>query len=450
MKLKANTPLNVFLAFGSDERVLVGRLAMDGNVGVFEYAADFARHGLELNPLRRQHGSGLHRAAMPREFDGLHGIFSDSLPDAWGQALIRRLAGKRNVPFRSLTAIDKLGIVGQRGPGALVYEPALKRDDVDEINLDALANESLSILEGEGESDVSLLERVGGSSGGARPKALVGIDARGHIVAGDATLPDGYDAWIVKFRSSKNDLPDVSGLEATYAGMARAAGIRMAETRLLPAQTPASGYFATKRFDRRAGNRRLHMSSVCALAEAPWEYGSIDYGDLHNIVRYVTRDHQAVELIFRRMVFNVLAHNRDDHTKQHAFLMDENGKWQLAPAYDLTYSGGPGNEHYLAVNGRGGDDITVNDLLAVGRKQSLNEPAMREVIEQVSETVHRFGEFAAPYGTSTDTTREVSRVLEAELQRVHGRIVAIPSVGGEDSDAAVTQKYEGRSQEGEF
>lgn len=445
MKLKPNTPLHVYLSFAPNDRIFVGRLAMDGNRGAFEYAPDFAARGMELSPLRPHNGIGLHFATMPREFDGLHGIFADSLPDAWGQALIRRLADKRNVSFRSLTAIDKLSIVGQRGPGALAYEPALEVEEVDEINLDTLANESLSILEGEGTPEVSRLERLGGSSGGARPKVLVGIDARSHIVAGDATLPDGYDAWLVKFRSSKNDPGDIGALEAAYADMARTAGISMAETRLFPAQRLVVGYFGTKRFDRLPGNRRLHMSSVCALADAPWEYASIDYGDLHNFVRYVTRDHQAVEAIFRRMVFNVLAHNRDDHSKQHAFLMDSNGTWTLAPAYDLTYSRGPGNEHYLAVNGRGGDDITVDNLFAVGRKQSLNETMMREAIEQVTDAVRRFSEFAAVYGTSNETVREVSRALDAQLKRVHGRAITIPTPMGEESDAEVTNRYDRRS-----
>lgn len=423
MKRMANTPLHAFLSFAPEQRVFVGRLAMDGNVGVFEYASDFAAHGLELSPLRPQHGARLQRATMPRAFDGLPSIFADSLPDAWGHALIRRLATQRSISFAALTAIDKLSIVGRRGPGTLMYEPALERDEIDEIDeidLDALAGESLTILAGEDGSDVSRLERLGGSSGGARPKVLVGIDARGRIVAGDATLPEGYDAWIVKFKSSNADPPDVGALEAAYADMARAAGISMAQTRLLSAQRPVGGYFATKRFDRRSGNRRLHMSSVCALAEAPWEYASIGYDDLHNIVRYVTRDHRAVEEIFRRMLFNVIAHNRDDHTKQHAFLMDADGNWTLAPAYDLTYSRAPGNEHYLSVNGRGGDDITVHDLLAVGRKQSLNEAAMRAAIEHVSDAVHRFGEFAAMYGTSAESVREVSRALDAQLRRVHG------------------------------
>jgi serine/threonine-protein kinase HipA len=442
VKLKPHTALKVSLSFAQGNRIFVGRLAMDGNVGVFEYARDFADRSIELSPLRPHHGSGLHYAPMPREFDGLHGIFADALPDAWGQALIRRLADTRNVPFRSLTALDKLGIVGSRGSGALIYEPAFEREAVDEINLDAVANESLAILEGEGRPAISRLERLGGSSGGARPKALIGIDARGSIVAGDNVLPDGYDAWIVKFRSSRNDPADIGALEASYADMARAAGITMAETRLFPARAPLVGYFGTKRFDRLPGNRRLHMSSLCALADAPWEYGSIDYGDLHNIVRYVTRDHRAVEAAFTRMVFNVLAHNRDDHTKQHAFLMDEHGEWTLAPAYDLTYSRGPGNEHYLAVNGRGGDDVTVEDLITVGRKHSLNESSMRERIDIVSDAVKRFGEFAHRYGTSQETVREVSRALDAQLQRVHGRRVAVPSPADEESDAAVTREIE--------
>lgn len=425
MKFQRGRPLHVYLQFAPSERVFVGRLAMDGNRGVFEYAVDFAKHGMELSPLSPQHGRGLHYATKPRDFEGLPAIFGDSLPDAWGQALMRRLCQNEQISFLSLSALDKLSIVGRRGPGALVYEPSTDRSSAIDLNLDALARASTVILD-EGETPrLRQLERVGGSSGGARPKALIGLNPLGEIVSGDDELPDGFEAWIVKFPSSGNDPADAGPLEAAFADMARAGGLDVAPTQLLPARDSRYGYFATQRFDRLNGNRRFHMSSVCALAQAPWEYASIDYSDLHNIVRYVTRDHQAVVEVFRRMVFNVLANNRDDHTKQHAFLMNERGEWRLAPAYDLTFSSGPGNQHYLAVNGRGGDDIRLHDLLEVGRSQHIAESTMQTIFDQVSTAVMRFNEFASRYSASAPMQQEVSRVLTARMQHLGGRTVAI-------------------------
>ena len=349
MRLAAGTPLYVFLAFAPDDIVPVGRLALDRGRAALEYSPTFIASGLAINPRFAPPSRELEWAAEPRLFGGLHGVFADSLPDAWGRELIRRRVIASGLDPSALTPLDQLAIVGRRGMGALVYEPAADARNVEEIDLDALSREALDVLAGSDRGDVlTTLEALGESSGGARPKILVAMDAHRNLRAGTDTMPPGYDAWIVKFRAPQ-DRPDVGPLEATYADMARAAGVAVAPTTLLRSRKRKTGYFATRRFDRGPAGERLHALSAAGLLEIQWDVPSLDYHGLLNLVRYVTRSQPDVEQMFHRMVFNVAAHNRDDHTKQHAFLMDRTGTWRLAPAFDLTFSAGPGGEHYLTI-----------------------------------------------------------------------------------------------------
>ena len=410
MKLAAGEPVHVFLAFGPNRSLPVGRLALDRGRAVLEYTPAFIASGLSISPRLGAPAPGLIPAAEPRLFDGLHGIFADSLPDAWGRELIRRRAIARGIEPGSLTVLDQLAIVGHRGMGALVYEPAVAGDVVDKIDLDALSRESMDVLTGRPTDDpLTTLEELGASSGGARPKILVAIDATGKLRAGTDTMPPGYDAWIVKFRAPR-DRADVGPLEATYADMARAAGVNVAPTTLLASRIGQLGYFATKRFDRGAGGTRVHAVSVAGMFELQWEIASIDYNTLLNATRFVTRQQPDVEQMFRRMVFNVAAHNRDDHAKQHAFLMDEHGTWRLAPAYDLNFTPGPGGEHYLAVNGRG-TGIARADVLAIAARQSVNASTAAAIIDDVLAAIDRFDHFAAAYDVSNESRTEICGVL---------------------------------------
>jgi serine/threonine-protein kinase HipA len=302
--------------------------------------------------------------------------------------------------------------------GALVYEPAFPAEDVDEIDVDALSREALDVLAGhEGDDVLTILEELGESSGGARPKVLVAIDAGGNLRAGTDAMPSGYDAWIVKFRAPR-DRPDAGPLEAAYADMARAAGIDVAETTLLPSRKHDLGYFATKRFDRGPAGERYHALSVAGSLEAQWEIPSIDYHGLLNATRYVTRRQADVEQMFRRMLFNFAAHNRDDHAKQHAFLMDATGTWRLAPAYDLNFSSGPAGEHYLTVNGRG-TAITGGDITAVAARHNISAATARAIVDEVLAAVADFDHIAARYDVPGSSRAEIATVLtghERELR----------------------------------
>jgi serine/threonine-protein kinase HipA len=420
MKLPAGTPLAVSLRFSDDQRLPVGRMALDRGEAILEYDSAFIASGFSLNPIAGEPGEQLLVPKDARIFDGLAGVFADSLPDSWGQLLVQRRAQRANISYSSLTALDKLAIVGERGMGALVYAPAQDAPQVQgAIDLDAIARESIQLLEGHA-SDISpLLDRLGGTSGGTRPKILIAMNASGHIVSGDDVIPDGYDAWLVKFRSSAHDPKDAGPIEAAYADMARACGIDVSETRLFPGKP--YGFFGTRRFDRPGKNQRLHVASVAALLDIDWRVPAIDYTDLLKVVRVMTRDQLTVTQAYRRAVFNVLAHNRDDHAKQHAFLMNADGKWRLAPAYDLVFSVGPGSEHYLAVGGRGGDDIERKQLLKLGTDQGVASAVCAEIIEQVAENVRSLPRFAEPYDVSPQSIRDIRQTNDSILKQITGR-----------------------------
>jgi serine/threonine-protein kinase HipA len=411
MKLEAGEPLHAVLAYGPNDNVPVGRLALDGRQAVFGYDEAFIAGGQQLVPGWPTPDRSVVRPKNPRAFQGLHGAFADSLPDAWGQEIMRRRAAERGLDYDGLSALDRLALVGHTGVGALIYRPDYSDPAVGNIDLDALAAGSEAVLTGSATTVVEQLAALGGSSGGARPKVFVARNAAGHTIGGTADIPDGYAASIVKFRGSM-DRRDIGPLEAAYADMARAAGIDVSPTVLIPASGGAPGYFATCRFDRTPANGRVHVLSVAAILDVDWSQPAIDYTGLLSMVTGITRDFSAVEQMFRRMAFNVLAINRDDHTKQFAFMQTRAGEWQLAPAYDLTLSPGPGGEHYLAVNGKG-KNITVDDILSVAKAAGIKPPRARAIVEDVRGAVAQFGEIAKRYGVSGDTCTDFRRLREA-------------------------------------
>lgn len=416
MKIAPGTPLRVSLDFGSGMVVPVGRLALDQRVAVFEPAREYVASGLAVNPLLGT-GPGLLRARYIATFDGLHGVFADSLPDAWGQELRRRRASGAGFSYASLTGLEKLAAVGRLGMGALSYEPDLGVEkNVGEIDLDLLSIESTEILEGRAIDVTPQLRQLGGSSGGARPKVLVAIASDGRMMSGVDRIPPGYDAWLVKFPGSRIDAPDIGPLEAAYADMARAAGLDVSETRLIENRSGGPGYFATKRFDRVGANGRLHMLSAAGALDADWSEPGVDYDILLRLTRKITRDEREVEKVFRRMVFNVIALNHDDHAKQHAYLMDSTGRWTAAPSYDLTFSQGPGGEHYLAINGEG-KDVSLAAIRAVADNHEITQATVATIVEQVAEAAGAFRDHATRYGASTATIKEVGAALEASAKR---------------------------------
>lgn len=385
MKLAPGNPLDILLLTDeAAEPQHVGRLAMAYGVAQLEWSAEAISAGHALSPLHYPLETGLH-AARTREFGGLHGFLADSLPDAWGALLLKRRLQKLGHRYEDLNPVDRLALVGSRGRGALTFRPATldAGEGAGAIDLDLLADEARQVLLGEeGELD-ALLVRLGGGSGGARPKVHVGIAADGGLRAGDELAGEGASSstqeWIVKF-PALIDPADIGPVEEAYARMARAAGIEMAETRLIPSEGRA--HFATRRFDRPSPGQRLHMVSLGGAVEASPHMPSLDYDGFLRAVLAITRDVRDGEQAFRRMVFNVLAHNRDDHVRQHAFLMDEEGVWSLAPAFDLTYSHGPGGEHYMAVMGEG-RDIARAHVEALGERHGIAAKRIAAIVDEV-------------------------------------------------------------------
>lgn len=413
MRLAPGTPLAVSLSFNEDRAPLpVGRLAMARGLAQLEWSPELIAQPLPVSGLVYPPEPGLH-PARSREFEGLHGFLADSLPEGWGHLVMRRRLSKLGVAIDTLSALDRLALVGEHGRGALTYRPATAPiPQVESLDLDALAAASRAILAGAEGELADTLTALAGGSGGARPKVHVGFDPDGRISVSEGETASGHEAWIVKF-AAPHDPPDIGPIEAAYAGMAVAAGLDLAPHRLLPSRN-GPGFFATRRFDRPEPSRRLHMVSLSGAVEAPWRTPA-SYDLFLRATLAITRHAGDLEAAFRRMVFNVLASNRDDHTRQHSYLMDDAGAWRLAPAYDLTYSAGPGGEHYLDVEGEG-KNPTRAQVSSLGIRHGLTARQIRAIIDQVRAAVADWPRFADEVG--------VTRVSRTEIGTAHQGVAA--------------------------
>ena len=256
------------------------------------------------------------------------------------------------------------------------------------------------MLEGEATDVLAELIALNGSSGGARPKALIGVNENfSQIVHGASNIPDGYQPWMVKFPNSEDGL-DAGAIEYVYALMAMEAGIAMPQVNLFDAKAGA-GFFAIKRFDR-DGSKRLHMHTACGLLHSDYRTPSLDYEDLIALTSSLTRDVREVEKMYQLAVFNVLAHNRDDHSKNFSFLMDEKGEWALSPAYDLTFSSGPRGEQSTMVMGEGRNP-GQDHLRKLGQEAGLSNERIDEIINQTRGALSKWEELAAQYGVSASS-----------------------------------------------
>lgn len=406
MRLAPGTPLSLALAFDSAKPPMpAGRVAMDGGLAQLEWSREVLATKLPVAALYYPPEPGL-QAARGRAFDGLQGFLADSLPEGWGRRLMRRRLERLGVDLATLSPLDQLALVGRHGRGALVYEPATTpAEDVETLDLDALAAEAAAILAGEEGTLADTLADLAGGSGGARPKVHVGFNVEGKVSVGEGELPEGFTPWLVKFRAP-NDPDDIGPIEEAYADMAEAAGLLMSEHRLIPARQ-GPGYFATRRFDRTDGGGRLHMVSLAGAVEAPTEPGIVSYDTFLRATQAITRRKPDVEAAFRRMVFNILASNRDDHTRQHAYLMDAGGDWRLAPAYDLTYAPGPGGEHYLDIEGEGRNPTRAH-VLQLGARHSLDAKAVAAMVEEVRAAVARWPAFGDAAGVTKASAKEIA------------------------------------------
>lgn len=344
------------------ENNYLGRMVLTPeNLAVFEYDAEFLRSGFSISPFYLPLRPGLFTARRD-PFNGLFGVFNDSLPDGWGNLLIDRYLISKGIKPQTLSLLDRLGIVGSSGMGAIRYVPdkhIKARHKMDDIKL--LAAEVVKVLsEIDYDTSLDVLAEMGGSSGGARPKVHLNIKG---------------EPWIVKFPSSA-DPSDIGNIEYAYSLVAKKCGIEMPETALFEEK-----YFGVRRFDRKKG-KRIHMHSASGLLYASHRYPSLDYTELIKATLALTRNIEDSYSLFRLMVFNVLTGNKDDHAKNFSFI-HKSGKWQLSPAYDLVPSAGFNNNHSTTVAGQGNPGM--DDILKVGTETGLKEKRCREIIDEVYE-----------------------------------------------------------------
>ncbi len=352
--------------FYNDE--LVGTLAKTPDrLVAFEYDSEWLATGFSISPFSLPLQKKVY---LPKfePFEGLFGVFNDSLPDGWGRLLVDRLLLKNKINPSEIDNLNRLAVVQECGMGALTYKPEHKFETQEqESDYDKLAQECSKILESQNSDNLDELFKLGGSSGGARPKILTKIN--------------GED-WIIKFPSSQ-DPKNIGEQEYKYSLVAKDCEIKMSETQLFPSKI-CSGYFGIKRFDRVNG-RKVHMVSISGLLETSHRLPNLDYNILMKLTLELTKNYQDVEQLYRLMCFNVFAHNRDDHSKNFSFLYDENKKeWHLSPAYDLTYSSSFNGEHATTINGEG-KNPSLDDILAVAKNIGIKEKQAREVALDIKE-----------------------------------------------------------------
>jgi len=397
--------LNVFLKENPASPVLVGTLAeTDNKQHYFEYDENFLNNNHNISPFKLQFARGLqeNKDTYPRES---FGIFNDSLPDSWGLLLMDRLFRKHSRNIRDITLIDRLAYIGNRGMGALTYEPAEEMDfpQNDLFDLYKLSENSMDLLMGKTEEVLPILAKSGGSPGGARPKILAGFNGN-KLISDGAELPDGYKPWIIKFKAV-DDFSDAGKIEYVYAQMAKEAGLNISEFHLFN-DNNGNSYFGTKRFDRKDGNKRVHTHTLANLIHADFRIPSLDYEILFKVCSRLTGNYNDVEMCFRLMVFNVLSYNRDDHGKNFAFQMSTDGTWSFAPAYDLTFAYGPGGEHTTTIAGEGRNPI-VKDFLKLSSLADISEVEANRIIKQVKSALSKWKKLASDVGVSASNIKLV-------------------------------------------
>jgi serine/threonine-protein kinase HipA len=388
-----NKVINVFY-----QQQKVGRIAQTPQgLCAFEYDGNWLSSGFSISPFKLPLQKQVFIASR-EPFDGNFGIFNDSLPDGWGRLLIDRLLLKKGFKPAAVSVLDRLALVGQNGMGALEYQPEEKfvSSAGGTTDIRQLAQEVSEILHDKQLPDQAFFDlvKLGGSSGGARPKALIEIQ--------------GED-WIVKF-PARSDHANIGKQEYQYSLLAREAGLDFPETRLLDGK-----YFAVKRFDRR-DHQKIHMLSLSALLDASHRFPALDYVDGLLATLRLTRDYRETEKMYRQMCFNVLTHNRDDHAKNFSFLYDDD-KWVLSPAYDLTYAEGPGGEHATAIDGEGKNPASKH-ILSAARKAGLDLKRAQNILATVWKVVQEQTKTNPLLGVNTEFGKN-SALSICDLESTH-------------------------------
>lgn len=412
----------------------IGAVSIDEgrDFAAFQYDPGFAASGIEVAPLVMPLSDRIYTFPdLPRmTFHGLPGLLADSLPDKFGNALIDTWLATQGRAAASFGAVERLCYTGARGMGALEFAPGLgpKPRKATKIEIDALVRLASDILTHRsgirgsfaGAARTKALNdilRVGTSAGGARAKAVIAWNRETNEVrSGQIAAGDGFDYWLLKFDGvtgnkdkEQDDAQGYGAIEYAYHLMAKAAGITMSECRLLEENNRR--HFMTRRFDRLAGGEKLHMQSLCALCHFDFnQAGAYSYEQALLAIRQLRLPMASVEEQFRRMAFNIVARNQDDHVKNIAFLMDKLGHWSLAPAFDVTYSYNPSGAwtatHQMTLNGKR-DGFTIDDFAACARTASMKKTRVKAILAEVTAAVSRWPEFAAAARLAPDLTQKI-------------------------------------------
>ena len=402
-------------------------------IGGLQFFDSFAKERLDIAPLTMPLDDivrGGQVFSFPthknKTFKGLPGLLADSLPDDYGNAVIDEWFASKQMTV-SVTPIDRLLYIGKRGMGALEFEPAKQINALNESSkieieqLTLLAKQVLNQredfsanLQKGGKNYIDIL-RVGTSAGGAKPKAIIAYnDETKEVRSGQVTAPAGFNYWLLKFDGIENkklkDNPlGIGRIEYAYYKMATDCGVLMTECRLLCKNQYA--HFMTKRFDRTDSGEKLHIQTLCGIAHFDRDE-RYSYEQIFQIMRRLYLSYSEMEQMYRRMVFNVVAHNHDDHTKNHSFIMDKTGKWSLAPAYDLCYSYSPSgkwtNLHQLSLNAKRDNFITA-DLLEVAAKMDIKNA--KEIVQQVTTVVSQWEKYAQAVDVNPEYIKQIQKTL---------------------------------------
>ena len=403
----------------------------DTQTATFEYTPEFRRLGLDLSPIAMPLASSrvYSFGNISREtFLGLPGLFADSLPDAYGKALLDRWLASNGRNFAN--PVERLCYQGRRSMGALEFEPA-NNDYLEtstNIEIDSLVTTAREVLNQKEAFSTNLSDtkealiniiKVGTSAGGQRAKAIIAYnDTTKEVRSGQIDAPDGFEHWLLKLdgvtNSELGDPQHFGKIEYIYHLLAKEAGIDMAECRLL--EENGRAHFMTKRFDRHC-NHKIHMQTLCGIAHYDYKMlRAYSYEQAFQVMRRLRLPYNQAEEMYRRMVFNVVARNQDDHTKNISFLMNRTGKWSLSPAYDVSWAYNPQGDwtskHQMSINNKW-DDITREDLIQVAK--NMNIKRYNEIIEQVVDAVSRWRKFATEYEIPKETIIQIEQSLQLNI-----------------------------------
>ena len=429
----------------------------ESNAALFDYERKFIRSGLDISPIIMpisQYRNTPYRFLENRTdcFKGLPGLFADSLPDTFGNQIINEWFASKGLSGEEITPLDRLCYVGKRGMGALEFEPSSPINGMNEssvLHIEELTELAKSVftdrmafqvqLRQEGRNILDIL-KVGTSAGGAKPKAIIAYnDITGEVRSGQVKAPEGFGYWLLKFDGGKysehtqiTDNPQgIGNIEYAYHRMAKACGIDMMECRLL--QEKESYHFMTRRFDRMEDGEKIHVQTLAGLAHYDRDQRH-SYEEIFRIMRQMNLPYPEQEELYRRMVFNVMSRNHDDHSKNLSFLMDRQGKWKLAPAYDLCYSYTPGgkwtNRHQLSLNGKQ-DNFTMEDLQKVGENMGIRKH--KQIIEEIQETVSHWHETAKDCGVKPEHADFIGENLLLFGKQLH--TIHMPDIANEQEQA---------------